>query len=192
MSAKYIIKADKLVADVRCRVSDSELLAKYQLTEDQLRKVLEKLVEKRSLRMAELEERGVHFDDPVNRNLTRRTPRYYLRVPLRVARGDTPLLQGIITDLSEFGFRTRGIRAQPGQVTSFQVRSTVSPEEAPVTITAVCRWTGSERSKSGLLEAGFEILAPSRQTKRAIQRMIKRLGWGDRNLMWSKSCLGNR
>ena len=184
---KNIIKASKLVADVRLRVSDAELMEKYRLSQDQLQKVFERLVEKRALRKAELEERGTLFDDPRNRNLTRRAPRYYLKVPLRVARVDNPCREGIITDLSESGFRSRYLEARVGEVSSFAILSFVPLEEAQVTVTAACRWTVPECDEQDLDEAGFEILAPSKQTRRELRSMIKRFVWGDRNIMWPKT-----
>ena len=53
------IKAKEIVADIRARVSDFEIMSKYGLSLEQLEKVLEALLEAGEIRGAEIEERGL-------------------------------------------------------------------------------------------------------------------------------------
>ena len=115
------IKAKKIVADIRARVSDFELMSKYGLSLEQLEKVLGRLLEAGEIRGAEIEERGSFFDDPANRSKTRRFPRIYLRVPLEIEDLNDSANKGLLIDLSDDGFRTRGIAAVVGEEKVFLV-----------------------------------------------------------------------
>ena len=109
------IKAKEIVADIRARLSDFEIMSKYGLSSKQLEKVLEKLVEAGTIREDEIKERSLFFDDPANRLQTRRFPRIYLRVPLEIEDLNNSSNKGLLVDLSEDGFRTRGIAAVVGE-----------------------------------------------------------------------------
>ena len=100
------IKARKIAADVRARVSDFELMSKYDLSLEQLEKVLRKLVDAGTIREDEMNERGPFFDDPANRLKTRRFARTYLRIPLEIEDLNEPANKGLLIDLSKEGFRT--------------------------------------------------------------------------------------
>jgi hypothetical protein len=187
MTTRRIIKADRLVADIRRRVSDFELMEKYQISLEQLDKVLEKLVEKNLLRRDELDERGAHFDDPNNRIVTRRAPRHYLRLPLIVQDIYEPSRAGLVTDLSTAGFRTRDLKAVCGETRSFVIRSKDPMDRNIVEVTAVCRWTRSDCSgQTDRFEAGFEILDISEHDRARIRLLIQKLSIGDRNAVTQK------
>lgn len=188
MAKRRIIKASHLIADIRNRVSDFELMEKYQLSLDQLEEILEKLVERQTLRREELQERGAHYDDPENRILTRRTSRYYLKTPLIVKDLDDPFGIGIITDLSEEGFRTRYFAADLDERRSLHLSVQNMPDIEPVAVTAVCRWTRLN-AETEVVEAGFEIVHLAEEMRPRIRKIIMRLSMGDRNTMRPKSGL---
>lgn len=188
MANRRIIKASHLIADIRNRVSDFELMEKYQLSLDQLEEILEKLVERQALRREELQERGAHYDDPANRILTRRASRYYLKTPLIVKDLDDPFGIGIITDLSEEGFRTRYFAADLDERRSLLLTVQNMPDIEPVAVTAVCRWTRLN-AETEVVEAGFEIVHVAEEMRPRIRKIIMRLSMGDRNTMRPKSGL---
>lgn len=187
MSAQRTIKARELVADIRSRVSDFELMEKYQLTFAQLEKVLAKLVEKDALRQEELQERGAHFDNPENRVRTRRAPREYLMIPLPIQQTADPSIAGFITDLSEQGFRAKGLATALDEKNVFVIGTKDLKNYAPFTVEAVCRWTRFDFSQDGQYEAGFEILEMSKRDRLVVRKMMEELGLGDRNIMKPKS-----
>lgn len=188
MTNQRIIKASHLIADIRNRVSDFELMEKYHLSLDQLEEVLEKLVERQALRREELQERGAHYDDPANRMLTRKTSRYYLKTPLIVKDLDDPFGIGIFTDLSHEGFRTRYFAADLDKRRSLLLSVQNMPDIEPVTLTAVCRWTRLN-AETEVVEAGFEIVHLAEDMRPRIRKIIMRLSMGDRNIMRPKSGL---
>jgi hypothetical protein len=181
------IKANRLIADIRSRVSDFELMEKYDLSLVLLQRVMEKLLDRGVLRPEELLERGVHFDDPRNRVRTRRVSREYLRIPLLVEEFGDSSSTGIVIDVSEKGFRTRGLQIGEFEKKLFRIRSSEEAVLSTVQAEAVCRWTGIDPSEIMLCEAGFEIVRISDRDLRELRQIMTRLAVGDRNVMRPKS-----
>ncbi|MDQ7782043.1 MAG: PilZ domain-containing protein [Desulfomonilaceae bacterium] len=181
------INANRLVAEIRSRASDFELMEKYGLSFVLLQRVLEKLVHRCALRPEELMERGAYFDDPKNRVQTRREPRTYLRIPLRVEVIGDSSASGVIIDLSERGFRTRGLEIGAFDKKLFAMRTGKEPIPSMFQLEAVCRWTRIDLAEVMLSEAGFEIVKVSERDFREMLQIMERLGAGDRNVMRPKT-----
>ncbi len=181
------IKASRFIADVRSRVSDFELMETYGLSFALLERVLDKLVERGALRPEELEERGAYFDNPKNRLRTRREPRKCLKIPLPVEVVGDPSASGIITDMSERGFRTRGLAISAFERKLLAIRFKEKTKLTTVQVEAVCRWTEIDLSRGRFYEAGFEIVNISERDLRVIRQMIAQLGTGDCNIRRPKS-----
>ena len=175
------IKAKEIVADIRARVSDFEIMSKYGLSLEQLEKVLEALLEAGEIRGAEIKERGSFFDDPANRLQTRRFPRIYLRVPLEIEDLNDSSNKGLLTDLSDDGFRTRGIAAVVGEEKVFLV-SLKEVRKRTVRLRATCAWAKQDVDAKLLKEAGFKIVHISESDLLEIRRVARILGLRDRNL----------
>ena len=175
------IKAKKIVADIRARVSDFELMSKYGLSLKQLEKVLRRLLEAGEIRGAEIKERGQFFDDPANRLQTRWFPRIYLRVPLEIEDLNNSSNKGLLIDLSEDGFRTRGIAAVVGEEKVFLV-SLKEVRKRTVRLRATCVWAKQDVDAKVLQEAGFKIVHISESDLLEIRRVAGLLGLRDRNL----------
>ncbi|MGO9569246.1 MAG: PilZ domain-containing protein [Desulfomonilaceae bacterium] len=175
------IKARKIVGDIRARVSDFELMSKYGLSMEQLEKVLEALLEAGEIRGAEIKERGPFFDNPANRSKTRRFPRTYLRVPLEIEDVNDSANKGLLVDLSDEGFRTRGILAIVGQEKVFLV-SLKEVRKTAVRLRATCLWAKQDVDAKVLREAGFKIDHISESDLLEVRRVAGLLGFGDRNL----------
>jgi hypothetical protein len=174
------IKAKEIAADIRARVSDFEIMSKHGLSLEQLEKVLGKLVEAGTLREDEIKERGPFFDNPANRLQTRRFPRIYLRVPLEIEDLNKSSNKGLLTDLSDEGFRTRGIAAVVGEEKGFLV-SLKEVRKRTVRLRATCLWAKQDADVKVLREAGFKIVHISESDLLEIQRVARLLGLRDRN-----------
>jgi hypothetical protein len=175
------IRAKEIVADIRARVSDFEIMSKYGLSLEQLEKVLEALLKGGEIRSAEIEERGLFFDDPANRLQTRRFPRIYLRIPLEIEDLNNSSNKGLLTDLSDDGFRTRGIGAVVGEEKGFLV-SLKQVRKRTVRLRATCVWAKQDVDAKVLQEAGFKIVHISEGDLLEIRRVARILGLRDRNL----------
>lgn len=182
MSQGRKIKAQNIVADIRHKLSDFELLTKYDLSPEELTGILERLVEAGGLRLAEVTERGQYLNDPFQISRTRCHPREYLRIPLSVVDASSPNLEGLVVDLSERGFRTRGVAAGIGDIRVFHLMVTETDAGESVLVQAVCRWTKMGHTDRMLDQAGFEIIGISDEGLAAIRKLMNRLGLGDVNL----------
>jgi len=175
------IKSKEIVADIRARVSDFELMSRYGLSLKQLEKVLVKLVEAGEIRGAEIKERGSFFDNPAHRLQTRRFPRIYLRVPLEIEDLNDSDNKGLLIDLSEDGIRTRSIAAVVGEEKFFLV-SLRDVRQRIVRLWATCIWAKRDADAKVLQEAGFKLVHISESDWLEIRRVAGLLGLGDRNL----------
>jgi hypothetical protein len=175
------IKAKEIVADIRARLSDFEIMSKYGLSVEQLEKVLDKLVEAGTIREDEIKERSLFFDDPANRLQTRRFPRTYLRVPLEIEDLNNSSNKGLLIDLSEGAFRTRGITAVVGEEKLFLV-SLKEVRKRAVRLRATCAWAKQDVDAKLLKEAGFKIVHISESDFLEIRRVANLLGFRDRKV----------
>ena len=168
------------MADLRARLSDFELMAKYQLSLHQLQHVIKKLVNSGRIRGAEIKERASFFDEPANRLQTRRFPREYLRIPLEIQDLADPSKRGFVIDLSRDGFRTRGMPAAVGEEKGFVVHWS----ESQNTIELKPNVSGSHQAlnQTSLFEAGFKIVQVSDGDLSEMRRLIRLLSLGDRNV----------
>ena len=181
------IKARDIVSDIRARLSDFELMLKYALSSDELDTILNRLVNEGEIRLEELQERSAFFDDPVNRRETRAFPRAYLRVPLPVHESDNPSNQGLITDLSQIGFRARGISAEIGDEKELIIDASGIESACAIELRGTCRWTNKKGGHKWLWETGFKIISVTPEALSTIQKVIGLLNMGDRNLMRTKT-----
>jgi hypothetical protein len=175
------IKAKKFAADIRARMSDFELMSKYELSLEQIEKVLERLVKAGTIRDAEIKERSLFFDDPANRLQTRRFHRIYLRVPLDMEDLNDSSNKGLLIDLSDDGFRTRGIAVAVGEEKAFLV-SLKEVRRKSVRILATCVWAKQEVDAKILQEAGFKMVHISESDLLEIRRVASLLGLQDPNI----------
>lgn len=169
-----------MVADLRARLSDFELMAKYQLSLHQLQQVIEKLVNSGRIRGAEIKERASFFDEPANRLETRRFPREYLRIPLEIQDLANSSKRGFVIDLSRDGFRTRGMPAAVGEEKGFVMHW--SESQNTIVLRAKCVWVQQALNQTSLLEAGFKIVQVSDGDLSEMRRLIGLLSLGDRNV----------
>lgn len=181
------IKARDIVSDIRARLSDFELMVKYDLSSDGLDTVLNRLANEGEIRLEELQERSAFFDDPANRRETRACPRAYLRVPLPVHESNNPSNRGVITDMSLIGFRVRGISAEIGDEKDLIIDASGIESGCTIELGATCRWSNKMGGDKWLWETGFKIARITPEGLSTIQKGMALLNMGDRNLMRSKT-----
>jgi len=180
------IKASSIVSDIRSGSSDFELMAKYDLSLIQLEKVLQALVKGGAIRSPEIDERGPYYDEPENRLHTRGFPRAYLRIPVRIEDRADPDNKGLIVDLSEYGFRVRGIATIEDAQKKFLIPAREVGGVAPIELAATCKWVLHEGPERNLWETGFKITRISAKGRSGIRSLIAVLSLGDCNLMRKK------
>jgi hypothetical protein len=71
MSSKRIIRAADVVADIRARKTDLQLMEKYRLSPEGLQRVMKKLLDARLITLPQYDWRPTGYDDTVVLDLER-------------------------------------------------------------------------------------------------------------------------
>lgn len=65
MSSKRIVRAADIVADIRARKTDLQLMEKYRLSREGLQRVMKKLLDAKLITLPEYDWRPMGYDDTV-------------------------------------------------------------------------------------------------------------------------------
>lgn len=152
----YKVRANEVVADLRSGLDDEELMEKYDLPLKAFERVLQLLVREKAIGHEELYERSVLYRMITDTVTSRRSPRAYVPVALRV-HSDAASQKGFVRDISETGLRVAGIEAEVGQSMGLYLPLTEISSSVPLEFTAVCRWAEVQGKNKKYVAAGFEI-----------------------------------
>jgi PilZ domain len=178
MSPRKQIKAKELAKDIRSRMSDFEVMAKYELSLNELQRVLEELVEAEVMRPGELHERGSFYDDPANRRLTRGTPRIFVGSPIPIIDTNNPSAKCFLRNVSTHGIRVAGIEVSAGDIKTFSIPGEALPGVSTFQFEAKCRWVEERGTDQRYFVAGFQITAISEQAEKRLFDLIRIVTYG--------------
>jgi len=151
------ISARQVVEDIRSGTSVMELLQKYKLTSNELRRLLDKLLHSRLLDQRELDSWStLNHEITVIRGI-RQDDRITLDFPLKVQDCGHPYKQGIVRDLSQKGIGVLGIKVRVGETRTLVVRLNGIADCRSVRFEAKCRWVIQTEAEGQECIAGFEI-----------------------------------
>jgi hypothetical protein len=167
------ISAREVVEDIRSGTAVTDLLNKYALSENTLRKLLDKLLHSRLLDQRELDSWAT-----LNHRVTvirgvRQEVRIPIDFPLRVQDCDHPYEQGLVRDLSQTGIGVSGIRATVGETRTLLVRLNGSVGSRFAKFKAKCRWVINNGEDGHDCMAGFEITGIDDLARNALQKVMK-------------------
>ncbi len=157
MTEKRVINAKQLIKDIRGGMAASEIMSKYQLTPQSLRKAFRKLIDFQVASNVELTTLKNLHHSPYGRSI-RRIPRKPIKFPLKIFQNDDPFHPGFVKDLSEQGICIEGIDARVLDEKCFIIRTGSISHQMTVVFDAKCRWVNREGKKP---LAGFEIIGIS-------------------------------
>jgi hypothetical protein len=163
MPTTRVVKAQDIVKDIRERLSDDELKAKYKFTSSVLQAVLKQLVDIRAISRAEIFERFTpsekdSAEEDVQIASLRKLPRHMALFPIPIYDGKNPKISGMLRDLNEKGVGVSGIDTTTGETRTFVILGDefVAVEFDTFSFDAVCRWVRIEDDGSPYI-SGFEI-----------------------------------
>ncbi|GEM_PF-599105 len=168
------IPAGELVKDLQSGMTAAQVMAKYSLSAEELRRLLKQL-EKAGANLSKLYGRTVEDSTSEVIKRIRFLPRYKVVLPVPIHDADDPRITGILLDISEKGLGTEGIDADPGQIRRFLVMADQFFPIDPFRLEATCRWikaTGDEKR----FIAGFEITAIADRAFQDLRSFVKSLG----------------
>lgn len=178
MLAERKIKAGDIVRDIRSRMSDADLMEKYQLSAAGLQSLFKQILAGGVMQPFEIYGRAPSYDHAVilenNRDLPRTTVFFHLPI-MRKARAD---VTGRVQDITEQGLRASGIQADEGETVTLVIPAQDVFMVDTVELEAVCRWTRSD--ETGAPVAGFEISRINRGDLPNLIALLKSLPFEDR------------
>ena len=174
MDRRRRISARQVVEDIRSGTAVMELLTKYKLTSNELRKLLDKLLHSRLLDQRELDSWStLNHEITVIRGV-RQDARLTIDFPLRVQDCDHPYKQGIVRDLSRRGIGVLGINARVGETRTLVVRLNGIADCSSVKFEAKCRWVIQMEAEGQECLAGFEITGIDSAALKELRKVLAR------------------
>lgn len=170
MAVKRKIKALELIEDIRAKLTDAQLKAKYNLSDKTLQELFVKLINAGAISEADLEGRLEGSEETASAEGRRSAARSYPICSLHVYDLDDLGLVGDLQDLSEKGLKVQGLDALPGEKKSLLVQATAIEEVQPFTLTAECKWTEPQREERA---AGYEIVRISEDAGDQLRKLIE-------------------
>jgi hypothetical protein len=168
------ISARQVVKDIRSGTAVMELLTKYKLTSNELRKLLDKLLHSRLLDQRELDSWStLNHEITVIRGV-RQDARLTIDFPLRVQDCDHPYKQGTVRDLSRRGIGVLGINARVGETRTLVVRLNGIDDCSSVKFEAKCRWVIQKEAEDQECLAGFEITGIDSAALKELRKVLAR------------------
>jgi hypothetical protein len=157
MSPKRIIRSRDFLRDIRCGMSASQLMEKYELSPKTFQQVLKKLIDASAAPSTAVNgQPGADARPPIVEDM-RQFPRKVIDYPLWVYGDLEQIEHGLVVDASEKGVRVRGISATVGECRTFMVRYGPGDRRQPFVFEAECRWVNGSGNDPDKAVAGFEI-----------------------------------
>jgi uncharacterized protein (DUF433 family) len=159
-----------VLADIRAGMTGPELMKKYRLTQEMLRKVSRKLLEAEGARSA-THEPDTLIAEPTNLVSTREFVRHELNFDIPVYESTRPDIHGVVRDVSEEGMSVAGIEASVGDAKTLVVLGDEFGDFSSFEFQGCCRWYVAD-SVEGTCLAGFAIERISENDSQELKKLI--------------------
>ena len=166
MPAKHRIKAKEVARDVRAGATDSDLMAKYDLSDEDLQVLFNKLVEGGAVERYEILERA-------SKSERRALSREYLTFGLQIQDVRNPSVQAVVRNLSDTGFRAAGIESKVGEEKDFFILADRFSGLEPILVRASCKWVKERTKRFYYSVAGFEITEISEEGLEQLRELMR-------------------
>jgi hypothetical protein len=169
---RVTIVMGEIVSDIRRRLPELKLMAKYDLSAAGLQRLFQKLLDAGAIAPTELLEISSSSDNATRMSDMRRVLRCYPVLSLRVCEvGNTPA-EGIVRDITETGVGTAGLRVSEGEEKRLLASIDYSLDIKPFLFKAVCKWVENDKWSSQCL-AGFEMTEILEESRRNLREFIR-------------------
>jgi uncharacterized protein (DUF433 family) len=165
------IEAQDIVEDIRSGMPDAELMEKYTLSADGLRRIFQTLMEEGAIAIEDLYAAPVSQYDSVLVENWREMPRHYLAVTVRIYESHRPEIVGTLSDITEKGIAIAGIEAKVGEISTLVIPADNFVGADPIEFEAKCRW--AKETESGEWFAGFQIARISTKSLEDLKGLIQ-------------------
>jgi uncharacterized protein (DUF433 family) len=169
---KKRIRYSEILSDIRSRLPETQLMAKYGLSSRGLQSVFWKLVRSGAATWDELLGTFHKINEDVTRHQARQIPRRHPILSVRIFDEANRQNRGRVTDLSEKGIGVVGISVQMAQTKSFMLISDEIAGLDPFHVFATCRWV--KTGDGGMPpSSGFEIVSIDERSRTGLHQLIE-------------------
>lgn len=172
MPPVHRISTRRIVQDVGARMSPHDLMNKYLLSPQGLRKVLTKLIDAKAMTRGDLGDELEAYLKVEPAAEARELERYYLDFDLPVFAVGPTEIQGKVRDITEKGVGTIGIPAEIDEIRKLEIRHQKFVLIKPFSFQAKCRWT-KQKGAEGEHVAGFQIVDIPDEDVKELQYLLR-------------------
>lgn len=172
------MREEDLINDIRSRMSDADLMKKYALSSEGLRRMFQTLIEANAITVEDLYATSSSVHDTVFVENMRELPRHYLAMAVDIYESERPEIRGMLSNISERGIATTGMSARVGDTKTFVIPAGEFIKADPIMFEARCQWAEKEKD-TGEWFAGFEITRISEKCLDDLRRLIESLPFLD-------------
>jgi hypothetical protein len=165
-----------ILSDIGAGMDESELMHKYQLSEDALRQVSKKLLDARGKR-TRADGPETIIVEPADLLATGEFVRHELDFELPVYEASRPEIHGLVRDISEGGVSVAGIEAKEEEVKTLVILGDDVGQFSSFELEGYCRWCFSDPAKATSV-SGFAIHKISDRDLRELRKLIRVLTLG--------------
>ena len=161
----------EILSDIRAGLSKSDIMRKYQLSEEMLRKVSKKLLDARGVRSVSDGTETVIEDLP-EFLATQEFVRHEVDFDLPIYDADQPEIQGVVRDISELGVGAAGIEANVGDVKTLVILGDELGLFSSFQFEGHCRWRVTDQTDGTCLTA-FAISKISDADSKQLGKLVR-------------------
>lgn len=166
------ISAKSIVSDIRSDLSASDLMKKYGLSTKGLLKIFSKLISAGLVQPRELLERYPSCAPVLSENPASKDTVLTLSIPVPIHDVESSAA-GILRDVSSEAIRVAGIKAEVGEMKTFQIAVDNFMAADPLEVTTQCTWVEQHGQTKAYDVAGFAFVNLTDSQKDALNRFIK-------------------
>ncbi len=169
---------EDFIKDIRSGMSNSDLMKKYALSSDGLRRLFEMLIEANAISSQDIYATSPSAYDTVFVENMRELPRHHLAMAVEIYETKSPEINGMLSDVTEKGIGITGMAARIGETKTLVIPAGDFIEADPILIEARCQWAEKDKD-SGEWLAGFQITRISEKCLDDLRRLIQSLPFFD-------------
>ncbi|MBI4964658.1 MAG: PilZ domain-containing protein [Desulfomonile tiedjei] len=167
------ISAKDIMNDIRARMTDSDLIAKYKLSPEELQVVFRKLLDAEVLSPFEFQAWSIFCNKTVPLKHVRLFRRDRVNFPLPIYEADEPENRGKVVDISANGLGVTGIEAVVDDIKTFVIPTDELLGLPPLVFEARCIWIAQNGTEEGRSKGGFYLIDASAKIWQELRRYIR-------------------
>ncbi len=169
--APHRVNIAAILTDIEAGMSRPDLMRKYGLSEEMLRRVSKKLLDARGTRSAS-DGPETLIEEPFNLLGTVEFVRHEVDFELPIYEAQRPEILGMVRDLSEKGISVEGIEADEGDVMTLVILGDEFGAFSSFEFQGRCRWSVGDEN-GGTCLTGFSISKISEADSQELEKLIR-------------------